>query len=187
MRLKTGCRPQKRRKRPEKGGEQCAGPSKTAGIALSERCGPCSTHKSELFRASQALCRFQSFLTSSACAVSATSYHFSSIAPLLWRSAFARFAPVVQLWRAVVVAVSNPAVKRTGLQPAAYFVLQGLPHKSQTNFQPWCIAQRWITECISTDLIQSTPSTPALRCPVEQGMRTAKLQTVINAACCSGP
>ena len=54
MRLKTGCRPQKRRKRPEKGGEQCAGPSKTAGIALSERCGPCSTHKSELFRASLA-------------------------------------------------------------------------------------------------------------------------------------
>ena len=65
--------------------------------------------------------------------------------------------------------------------------LQGLPHKSQTTFQPWCIAQRWITECISTDLIQSTPSTPALRCPIEQGMRTAKLQTVIDAACCSGP
>ncbi len=83
----------------------------------------------------------------------------------------------------------NNAPCGPGTQPPVppHLELQGLPHKSQTNFQPWCIAQRWITECISTDLIQSTPSTPALRCPVEQGMRTAKLQTVINAACCSGP
>ena len=52
MRLKTGRRPQKRRKRPQKGGEQCAVPSKMAAIASSEKCEPCSTHKSELFRAS---------------------------------------------------------------------------------------------------------------------------------------
>ena len=55
MRLKTGRRPQKRRKRPQKGGEQCAVPSKMAAIASSEKCEPCSTHKSELFRASLGL------------------------------------------------------------------------------------------------------------------------------------
>ena len=40
MRLKTGRRPQKRRKQPEKGGEQCAVPSKMAEIASSEKCEP---------------------------------------------------------------------------------------------------------------------------------------------------
>ncbi|MGB4927291.1 MAG: hypothetical protein WBP25_12490, partial [Giesbergeria sp.] len=44
-----------RRKRPQKGGEQCAVPSKMAAIASSEKCEPCSTHKSELFRASLSL------------------------------------------------------------------------------------------------------------------------------------
>ena len=46
----------------------------------------------------------------------------TSIAQLPWRRAFAQFAPVVKLWRTVVVAESNAAVKRTGLQPAAYFI-----------------------------------------------------------------
>ena len=65
----------------------------------------------------RAPCKFQAFLASSACTVSATSYHFSNIAPPPWRSAFAQFAPVVKLWRSIVVAVSNPAT--------------GLPHKGK--------------------------------------------------------
>ncbi|MBH1978957.1 MAG: DUF1010 domain-containing protein [Comamonadaceae bacterium] len=40
-----------------------------------------------------ALRRLQAFLASSACSVSATSYHFASIAPPPWHSAFSQFAP----------------------------------------------------------------------------------------------
>ena len=43
----------------------------------------------------------------------AESLHFGSVAHPPWQRAFARFAPVVTLWRTVVVAVANPAVKRT--------------------------------------------------------------------------
>ena len=45
----------------------------------------------------------------------------TSIAQLPWRRAFAQFAPVVKLWRSVVVAVPNLAVKRTCVPQAAYF------------------------------------------------------------------
>ena len=65
---------------------------------------------------------FLVFLASSAFAACASSYGFASAASPPWRRAFAQVTPVVKLWRTVVVAASNPAVKRTGLQPAAYFV-----------------------------------------------------------------
>lgn len=57
----------------------------------------------------QAVYLFQAFFVSSTCAVSAPSYHSSSIASPPWRRAFAQFAPVVKLWRLVVVAAPNLA------------------------------------------------------------------------------
>ena len=63
----------------------------------------------------------QVFLASSPCAASATSYHFASIAPLPWRSAFSRFALVVKLGFPVLASGSNCAVKPTRLRRAAYF------------------------------------------------------------------
>ena len=64
---------------------------------------------------------FQAFLASSACAACATSYHFASIAPPPWRSAFSRFALVVKLGFPVLASRSNCAVKPTCLRQAAYF------------------------------------------------------------------
>ena len=68
-----------------------------------------------------ALRKFQAFLASSACAVSATSYHSCSAAPLPWPSAFSWAAPVFKFGRSLLAFGSNSAVKRTGLRPAAYF------------------------------------------------------------------
>ena len=67
-----------------------------------------------------ALRRFQAFLASSACAVSATSYHSCSAAPLPWPSAFSWAAPVFKSGRPFLAFGSNSALKRTGFQPAAY-------------------------------------------------------------------
>ena len=67
------------------------------------------------------LCQFQDFLVSSACTVSATSYHFASTAPPRWCSAFSRFAPVGKLGFPVLASGSNCAVKPTRLRRAAYF------------------------------------------------------------------
>ena len=61
--------------------------------------------------------QFQAFLASSACAVSASSYHFSSTAPLPWRGVFSQFAHVVKLGLPVLASVSNPALKRTATPP----------------------------------------------------------------------
>ena len=68
-----------------------------------------------------ALRRFQAFFASSACAVSATSYHSCSAAPLPWPSGFSWAAHVVKAGRSLLAFGSNSAVKRTGLRPAAYF------------------------------------------------------------------
>ena len=65
--------------------------------------------------------QFQAFLASSACAACASSYHFSSSASPPWRSAFSRFAPVVNLGFPVLASGSNCAVKPTRLRRAAYF------------------------------------------------------------------
>ena len=64
---------------------------------------------------------FQAFLASSPCAESATSYHFASISSLPWRSAFSRFAPVVNFGFPVLSSGSNCAVKPTRLRRSAYF------------------------------------------------------------------
>ena len=63
----------------------------------------------------------QVFLASSPCAASATSYHFSSIAPPPWRCAFSRFALVVNLGLPILASVANRAVKPTCLRQASYF------------------------------------------------------------------
>ena len=67
-----------------------------------------------------ALRKFQAFLASSACAVSATSYHSCSAAPLPWPSAFSWAAHVFKAGRPLLAVGSNSALKRTGFQPAAY-------------------------------------------------------------------
>ena len=68
----------------------------------------------------RALRQFQAFLASSACWAYATSYHFASISPLPWRSAFSRVALVVKLGFTVLASVSNSALKRTRILRAAY-------------------------------------------------------------------
>ena len=67
-----------------------------------------------------ALRKFQPFLASSACAVSATSYHSCSAAPLPWPSAFSWAAPVFKSGRSLLAFGSNSAVKRTRILRAAY-------------------------------------------------------------------
>ena len=62
-----------------------------------------------------ALRRFQAFLASSACAVSATSYHSCSVASLPWRSAFSWAAPVFKSGRPLLAFGSN-----CSSQPTAY-------------------------------------------------------------------
>ena len=64
--------------------------------------------------------KVQAFLASSACAASAGSYHFASIAPPPWRSAFSWVAHVVKLGFPVLASVSNSALKRTRILRAAY-------------------------------------------------------------------
>ena len=63
----------------------------------------------------------QAFLASSPCAASASSYHFSSSASPPWRTAFSRFAPIVNSAVSVLASGSNCAVKPTCLRQAAYF------------------------------------------------------------------
>ena len=85
---------------------------------------------------------FQAFLASSACAACATSYHFASIAPPPWRSAFSRFALVVKLGFPVLASGSNCAVKPTRLRRAAYFRSLAFgaftcpPHRSCRRLSP---------------------------------------------------
>ena len=62
-----------------------------------------------------ALRKFQAFLASSACAVSATSYHSCSVASLPWRSAFSWAAPVFKSGRPLLAFGSN-----CSSQPTAY-------------------------------------------------------------------
>ena len=62
-----------------------------------------------------ALRRFQAFFASSACAVSATSYHSCSVASLPWRSAFSWAASVFRVGRPLLAFGSN-----CSSQPTAY-------------------------------------------------------------------
>ena len=59
--------------------------------------------------------QFQAFLVSSACAASATSYHFCSAAPLPWPSAFSWAAHVFRVGRPLLAFGSN-----CSSQPTAY-------------------------------------------------------------------
>ena len=70
----------------------------------------------------------QAFLASSPCAASASSYHFSSSASPPWRTAFSRFAPVVNSEISALASGSNCAVKPTCLRQAAYFRSLGPPY-----------------------------------------------------------
>ena len=63
---------------------------------------------------------FQAFLASSACAASATSYHYCSAAPLSWPSAFSWAAHIFKAGRSLLAFGSNSAVKRTRILRAAY-------------------------------------------------------------------
>jgi len=62
-----------------------------------------------------ALRQFSVFLAASACPVSATSYYFSSVAPLPWCNAFSQFTPVTKLGFPVLASGSN-----FSSQPTAY-------------------------------------------------------------------
>ena len=57
--------------------------------------------------------QLQAFLASSACAVSAGSYRFSSIAPLPWRNAFSQLARVVKFGFALLASVPNWSLQWT--------------------------------------------------------------------------
>ena len=61
------------------------------------------------------LSQFQAFLAANAYWVRANSYHFASIVPPRWRSAFPQFAPVVKLGFPVLASGSN-----CSSQPTAY-------------------------------------------------------------------
>ncbi|WP_156949931.1 DUF1010 domain-containing protein [Simplicispira psychrophila] len=67
-------------------------------------------------RAGLRLCvgrQFQVFLASSACAASAGSYLFTSIAPLPWRSVFSQLAHFVKFGFPLLASVSNWSLQRT--------------------------------------------------------------------------
>ena len=64
--------------------------------------------------------RFQVFLASSACAASATSYHFASIAPPPWRRAFSQLAPVAKFRLSVSASGYNISVRPTRILRSAY-------------------------------------------------------------------
>ena len=78
-----------------------------------------------------ALRKFQAFLASSACAVSATSYHFCSAAPLPWRSAFSWAASVFRVGRPLLAFGSN-----CSSQPTAYG--GGLPWLLVLSYSSLC-------------------------------------------------
>ena len=63
---------------------------------------------------------FEAFLAASACAASATSYHFCSAAPLPWPSGFSWAAHIFKAGRTLLAFGSNLAVKRTRILRAAY-------------------------------------------------------------------
>ena len=67
-----------------------------------------------------ALRRFPTFLASSHCVASASSYRFRSAAPPRWRSAFPQFVPVVKWELPVLASGSNISVKPTRILRSAY-------------------------------------------------------------------
>ena len=88
-----------------------------------------------------ALRRFPAFLASSHCTASVTSYHFASIASPPWRSAFSRFAPVVNSEVSVFASVANRAVKPTRLRRASYFLSLGYIQPAPSGTVPGWLQQ----------------------------------------------
>ncbi len=88
----------------------------------------------------------QAFLASSPCAASASSYHFSSSASPPWRTAFSRFAPIVNSAVSVLASGSNCAVKPTCLRQAAYF--RSLAPLKTNLFRPGLFKRHSISQAL---------------------------------------
>ena len=108
--------------------------------------------------------QFQAFLASSACAACASSYHFSSIASPPWRSAFSRFAPVVNLGFPVLASGSNCAVKPTRLRRAAYF--RSLACEKPALFSPMLYSPAFIFSSVYSLGFYRVPGFALGRCAV---------------------
>ena len=67
-----------------------------------------------------ALRRFPAFLASSHCVANASSYHFVSVLPPRWPSAFSQFVPVAKSKLSVLASGSNISVKPTRILRSAY-------------------------------------------------------------------
>ena len=93
--------------------------------------------------------QFQAFLAFGPCVASATSYHFASVAPPPWRSAFSRFAPVVNLGFPVLASGSNCAVKPTRLRRAAYFRSLDFS-KQRKSMEDWDASITEVVNSLST-------------------------------------
>ena len=107
-----------------------------------------------------ALRKFQAFLASSACVVSATSYHSCSAAPLPWPSAFAWVVPVFKSGRPFLAFGSNSAVKRTASPPLTLAVSTEenqfiSPMLIQTAFNFSSVVQRCVCRFSGLRLLSS--------------------------------
>jgi len=58
--------------------------------------------------------QFSAFLATGPCVASAVSYHFASVAPSRWRSAFSQLVPVVKVGLPVLASGSNFSSQPTG-------------------------------------------------------------------------
>ena len=99
--------------------------------------------------------QFHTFLAFTACAVSASSYLFASIAPPPWRSAFSRFAPVVNFGFPVLASGSNRAVKPTRLRRAAYF--RSLAPKKTNLFSPCLFKRHLVSQALFSAWLAVSP------------------------------
>ena len=108
--------------------------------------------------------RFQAFLACSPCAASATSYHFSSSASLPWRTAFSRFARVVNLGLPVLASVANRSVKPTRLRRAAYF--RSLACEKPALFSPMLYSPAFIFSSVYSLGFYRVPGFALGRCAV---------------------
>ena len=120
---------------------------------------------------------FQAFLASSPCAASATSYHFSSSASLPWRTAFSRFARVVNLGLPVLASVANRSVKPTRLRRAAYFL--SLVRSKTALFKPMVYSPAFTFASASASCAGSycfrSAAPPRWRCVFSQFAPVVKL------------
>ena len=105
---------------------------------------------------------FQAFWASSACAVSATSYHSCSDAPPSWPSAFSWAASVVKLGFPVLASGSNCAVKPTRLRRAAYF--RSLAPLKTNLFRPCLFKRHSVSQAFFSAGFAVSPGFACWRC-----------------------